>query len=215
MEILDHKMGTCIEQVYLMKYLLDKINIPNKMFCTRIYEPNDYNNLEEDEHMHCFILCYKDNKVYHIEHPNSAKIGIYEYKNENIALKKINNYFINLSGGIARPITQFYEVVPGLSFKEFNNYINNLDISFRNLEDSVEEYKLLHKWCSQEFVYEWFEQRKLSYEEIKNKYKTKLENKIQDLFIINYNKKDIGLVQIYKYDNYIELNGYKNIYEYG
>ena len=37
-EILEYKIGTCIEQVYLMKYLLDKIKIPAKMFCTRIYE---------------------------------------------------------------------------------------------------------------------------------------------------------------------------------
>ena len=94
---------------------------------------------------------------------------------------------------------------------EFNN------VSFRNLEDKEKDYKLLYKWCSQEFVYEWFEQRKLSYEEIKNKYKNKLKNKEQDLFIITYNNIDIGLVQIYKYNNDIslkELENYKNIYEY-
>lgn len=216
-ETLSNGCGTCIEQVYLMKYLLDKLNIQNKMFCTRIYESNDYNNLDEDEHMHCFILCYKDNKVYHIEHPNFYKIGIYEYKNEKEAIKKINNYFIKLSGGITRPVTEFYEVKEGLSFKEFNNYINNLDISFRKLEDKEEDYKLLYKWCSQEYIYEWFEQRKLSYNEIKNKYKNKLKNKIQDLFIITYNNISIGLTQIYKYNNEIKLNElkkYKNIYEY-
>jgi hypothetical protein len=32
-----------------------------------------------------------------------------------------------MSGGIPRPITEFYEVKPNLSFKEFNNYINSLD----------------------------------------------------------------------------------------
>ena len=36
-EILTHKIGTCIEQVYLMKLLLDKINITSIMYCTRIY----------------------------------------------------------------------------------------------------------------------------------------------------------------------------------
>ena len=45
-ETLNHKIGTCIEQVYLMKSLLDKINIPNKMFCTRIYEGEDFNDLD-------------------------------------------------------------------------------------------------------------------------------------------------------------------------
>lgn len=94
---------------------------------------------------------------------------------------------------------------------EFNN------VSFRKLEDKEEDYKLLYIWCSQKFIYEWFEQRKLSYDEIKNKYKNKLKNKIQDLFIITYNNIDIGLVQIYKYNNEIslkELENYKNIYEY-
>lgn len=126
-DIILNGFGTCIEQVYLMKYLLDKINIKNKMFCTRIYEPNDYNNLYEEEHMHCFILCYKDNRIYHIEHPNWYEMGIYEYKTEKDAIENINNYYIKLSGGYSRPVTEFYEVKPGLSFKEFNNYINSLD----------------------------------------------------------------------------------------
>ena len=54
-EILEYRFGTCIEQVALMKFLLDKIRVENKMFCCRIYEPDDYGNLEDDEHMSCFI----------------------------------------------------------------------------------------------------------------------------------------------------------------
>lgn len=126
-EVLEHKIGTCIEQVYLMKILLDKINIPNRMFCTRIYEDESFDDLDADEHLHCFILYYLDNKVYHLEHPNWEKIGIYEYENENDAISSINEYYINLSGGILRPVTEFYDVFPNLSFKEFNNYINSLD----------------------------------------------------------------------------------------
>ena len=75
------------------------------------------------------------------------------------------------------------------------------NITFRNLKDTKEDFIQLHKWCQKEFVYEWFEQRKLSYEEIVNKYKTKLEEQKQDLFIIRCDKKDIGLVQIYKFNN--------------
>lgn len=127
-EVLEHKLGCCIEQVYLMKYLLDKINIPSKMFCTRIYENDDYDNVEESEHMHCFVLYYLNGKVYQIEHPNWEKIGIYEYTNEETAIKSINEYYVNLSSGISRPVTEFFEVKPNLSFKEFNNYINSLDI---------------------------------------------------------------------------------------
>lgn len=126
-EIIEYGMGTCIEQVYLMKILLDKINIPCKMFCTRIYEDNNFNDLDADEHMHCFILYYLNDKVYQIEHPNWERIGIYEFTNEESAIESINEYYINLSGGIARPVTEFFEVIPNLSFKEFNEYINSLD----------------------------------------------------------------------------------------
>lgn len=126
-ETLEHKIGTCIEQVYLMHRLLDNLNIDNKMFCTRIYEPNDFNDVEAEEHMHCFVLYYLNDKVYQIEHPNPDRIGIYEFKTLEEAIDEINNYYVELSGGIARPITEFYDVQPNISFKEFNNYINGLD----------------------------------------------------------------------------------------
>lgn len=126
-EVLEHGIGTCIEQVMLMHYLLNKINVPNKMFCTRIYEGENFNNLDEEEHMHCFILYYIDDKVFQIEHPNWEKIGIYEYPDEMNAINTINKYYVEMVNGKARPVTEFYEVEPNLTFKDFNNYINNLD----------------------------------------------------------------------------------------
>ncbi len=123
-EILEHKIGTCIEQVNLMHYLLNRINIKNKMFCCRIFEPDDYGNLEEEEHMHCFILFYQNNKVYHMEHPNFNKKGIYEYDSESDAIRKIVDYYIELRGGKDSPTKEFFEVPVGISFKEFNKYIN-------------------------------------------------------------------------------------------
>ena len=32
-----------------------------------------------------------------------------------------------MSGGISRPVTEFFDVPINLTFKEFNNYINSLD----------------------------------------------------------------------------------------
>lgn len=82
--------------------------------------------------------------------------------------------------------------------------------------DKKDSYELMYKWCSQEFIYEWFEQRKLSYEEIENKYKNKLLANQQQLFFINYNDNKIGFVQIYKYDDKKSesLKKYDSIYEY-
>lgn len=137
-ETLEHGMGCCIEQVNLMKYLLDSISIPNKMFCTRIYEGMDFNNLDEEEHMHCFILYYIGDKVFQLEHPNWERVGIYEFDSEEEAIKSINEYYIKMVDGKARPVTEFYEVKPNLSFKEFNQYINSLDE-----KDNIDNHKIV------------------------------------------------------------------------
>lgn len=126
-ETLSHGIGTCIEQVHLMNALLNEINIPSKMFCTRIYEGEEFDKLDEEEHMHCFVLYYLNDKVYQIEHPNWEKVGIYEFGSEDDAIAKINEYYINMSGGKSRPVTEFFDVPSNLTFKVFNNYINNLD----------------------------------------------------------------------------------------
>lgn len=90
------------------------------------------------------------------------------------------------------------------------------EIELINFIDNHANYELMHKWCSEKFVYEWFEQRILSYDEIVEKYKTKLLTNKQKLYIINYKEKPLGFVQIYRYDDRIfdELKSYKNIYEY-
>ena len=95
--------------------------------------------------------------------------------------------------------------------------MNTKNIKLRNLKDCKNDYLLLTKWYQNKNVYEWFEQRKLTYKEIENKYRKKLKDNKQSVYIINYNNIDIGLVQIYKYNNDINLYNlkeYKNIYEY-
>ena len=105
---------------------MNRIDIKNKMFCCRIFEPDDYGNLEEEEHMHCFVLYYENNKVYHMEHPNFERKGIYEYSSEEEAIKKIVDYYIKLRGGKDSPTKEFFEVPVGITFKEFNKYINHV-----------------------------------------------------------------------------------------
>ncbi len=90
-------------------------------------------------------------------------------------------------------------------------------ISLRKMEDNDNEYEKIYNWCQNKYVYDWFEQRILSFDEIKEKYKRKIELKKQDLFVIQFNNQDIGLVQIYKYEKdllFSDLNCYKKPYEY-
>ena len=93
---------------------LDAIGIPNQMYCCRIFEPDDYGNLEEEEHMHCFLLYFQNGKTYHMEHPNVEQKGIYEYPTEEDALRTITEYYVKLRGGKESP------------FREFNAFINHL-----------------------------------------------------------------------------------------
>lgn len=133
-QILEYKIGTCIEQVLLMHELLNTLNtlnIKNKMFCTRIYECGEIND-DQDEHLHCFILYYNETGVHQIEHPNGERKGIYDFTDENNAIEEINKIYIEMSGGVSRPVTEYFDVKPGLSFKEFNDYINSLDIKKYN-----------------------------------------------------------------------------------
>ena len=126
-EILAHGVGTCIEQVWLIHLALDQMGIPNRMFCCRIFEPDDYGELEEEEHMHCFSLCQWQGQTLHIEHPNVSRKGIWVYPDEGTAIRSIEDYYIELRGGKKSPTTEFFTVEPGLSFQQFNAYINSLD----------------------------------------------------------------------------------------
>ena len=86
-------------------------------------------------------------------------------------------------------------------------------ILFRKLNDNEGDYLKLYNWCQNKYVYEWFEQRILSYDEIVNKYRNKLKEGKQDLYIITLDNKDIGFVQIYKFDDDINI-GIDDAYEY-
>ena len=133
-------VGTCIEQVSIMKELLDNLGIESKMYSTRIYEDESFNDLNKKERMHCFILYFIDGRTYQLEHPNPDERGIHEYKNEEDAIRYLEDYYENMTKeeyiekgikfneeDIKRKTTEFYEAKEGLTFKEFNLYLNSLD----------------------------------------------------------------------------------------
>ena len=77
-----------------------------------------------------------------------------------------------------------------------------MEIKIEKIKDNKEIYDLLFVWCNKEYVNKYFEQRKLSYEEIENKYKKRTSNycKIKT-YIISCDENKIGLVQYQKIDN--------------
>jgi len=70
------------------------------------------------------------------------------------------------------------------------------NLKLRMLCDDENDYKLLEKWYQEEEVYSHFEQRKLTYEEIKNKYypRTFIDARVP-VFMIEYENKPIGIIQ--------------------
>ena len=87
-----------------------------------------------------------------------------------------------------------------------------MNIELVKIDNSNIDYDLLYSWCQDKNIYEWFEQRVLSKEEIVNKYNKKLNNSEQTLLYIDKDINHIGLVQFYKSD--YAYKDYKNIYEY-
>lgn len=138
-DTINEKVGTCIEQVCLMNYLLNKLSVETKMFCTRLYEDETFNDLKAPERMHCFVLYYVDDKVYQMEHPDPERVGIWKYDSEDEAIKFLESRYENMTKedlekkglevnfeDIKRTTTRFYDIPKGLSYKELNLYINKL-----------------------------------------------------------------------------------------
>ena len=117
-EILKSGVGTCIEQGKLIKYFLDKHNIENKVFCNRRYETTD-----EDQkiYLHCLVFFKMNDKWYNIEHSNTEKRGIREYDTLDEAVRS------SIKGNDGRVISCIDDLPEGLSFFEFNQYVNQFD----------------------------------------------------------------------------------------
>ena len=70
------------------------------------------------------------------------------------------------------------------------------NVFLRRLKDNINDYKLLEKWYQEKQVYLQFEQRKLNFQEIKEKYYTRtLDNAKVPVYMIEYNNVPIGIIQ--------------------
>ena len=90
-------------------------------------------------------------------------------------------------------------------------------VNIRLLKDKAEDYKLLESWYQKKEIYSSFEQRKLSYKEIKEKYYPRtLKTAKIPVYMIGYKDKPVGIIQ-YKLVEEEDKKLYKltgnNIYE--
>ena len=121
-ETLEHGLGTCIEQAKMIKTFFDSKGYEIRMFCIRRYEDGVVN--DDVVRMHCFVLYMDGDVCYHFEHSNAERRGIHEYSSYDEAIKDINDVYAKR--GDIRVISELPDIIPGLSFLEFNKYINEL-----------------------------------------------------------------------------------------
>lgn len=120
-KILETGLYTCIEDAKLIKFFFDKMNIENKLYCHRTYEDED--NFDQTVKMHCFVLFKKDDSWYHFEHSMTPIKGIHKYNSVEEALNNITSKWDKNE----RQLVEFDDIPENLSFKEFNQYINQFD----------------------------------------------------------------------------------------
>lgn len=121
-EILQTGLGTCIEQAKLIKFFFDRIGLENKLYCYRRYETEE--NFDKEVRMHCFVLFKFNDMWYHFEHANRPKRGIHKYSSLEEA---INAEVDRHDESDIRELTEILDIPDGLSFKEFNEYVNQFD----------------------------------------------------------------------------------------
>lgn len=122
-EILETGLGTCIEQAKMIKFFFDKMGIENKLYCHRSYETEE--NFDKEVRMHCFVLFKYNDNWYHFEHSNRTKRGIHKYESTEEAIKEITSGFEE--HGDIRKLTEIDSIPDGLTFKEFNQFVNEFD----------------------------------------------------------------------------------------
>ena len=121
--IFTNKLGTCIEQTLIEMTVMENQNIPYKAYCLRSYE-DDLKIV--DPKMHCFLLYFQKDKCYHFEHSNPEVRGIHKYNNEEDALKEILAYYKIRDNGKTRQLIEIHEIPSGLSWQEWNLYLDDL-----------------------------------------------------------------------------------------
>jgi hypothetical protein len=126
---LKYRIGACIEQTNVTKYLLDRMGIENRTLCTRGY--SEKHKAPDDLYLvHCYTLAYVDSKVLNIEHSDSEMRGIRSYISAEEAIRETHKLFSDKfirHGACETILCEYKELIPGgLSFLEFNKHMNSI-----------------------------------------------------------------------------------------
>ncbi len=88
-----------------------------------------------------------------------------------------------------------------------NKIIIDDNLILQRLEDTEDNYLLLEKWYKEKEVNKYFEQRELSLEEVRNKYRERTkENTNVPVYMIELDNKKIGIIQYTKKEDAYEVD---------
>ena len=122
-EMIDKGVGTCVEQANMIKTALERMGFETRIFCHRSSESEQI--IENDVHMHCLVYFKNNDKWYHFEHSNQSQRGIYEYNTLEEGVEARVKRFEDK--GEIRKMTEIPYIPVGLSFGEFNQFVNQFD----------------------------------------------------------------------------------------
>lgn len=117
-DIINSGVGTCPDQVNLVKYYLDKNNIENKIYAIAGYENVDG---VDKERVH-FIITYRINDIwYQFEQASRFFRGIFEYGSlddtKNMIMEKYKKYLKNYT------LLEIEEIPVGINYEELRKII--------------------------------------------------------------------------------------------
>ena len=118
-QILASNLGTCIEQAKFQKYVFNKLGLECKIFVDRRYEKYDE---KKGIKMHVLTVYEDNNKWYYFEHSNTRMSGIRAFDSLDDFIEYYKSTMSN-----DRILTEIPEIPDGLSYGEFNQYVNRID----------------------------------------------------------------------------------------
>lgn len=120
-QVVDTGLATCIEQAMFEHYMLDHLNIENKILVNRLFEAG--NEESGKVKLHCFCAYCIDDYWYYFEHAKKDNRGIYKFRNFNDLC-----YYQYRKMDVTRFLTEIPEIPVGYTLGEFNKYVNTFEI---------------------------------------------------------------------------------------
>ena len=126
-EVKKEKIGSCHEQVSLIKELLALINIKSTLFCCKVYD--DINEIPK--YLHSFIIFKKEGSFNMIEHAEHNKRILYTSKNIDDLFDIIKQKYEKKIPNSIKKIYVYDELPNDITYKGLDKYLtieyNNLD----------------------------------------------------------------------------------------